>query len=127
MERLTLPHYGGDGHYMRCSEHLGCDGNCGECEDLDKIVNRLAYYEDMEEQGRLRIFPCEVGDKAYWVNGGKIKDCKVHRIQVNRRGMFLVLKSKVIHGAFNIGTIGHTVFFDRESAENALKGGAENA
>lgn len=55
MARLTLPHYGGDGHYMKCSESFGCDGNCGECDELDKIVDRLAYYEDMEEQGRLLV------------------------------------------------------------------------
>lgn len=93
-----------------------------ESQWIERVQKRLAYYEDMEEQGLLRIFPCEVGDKAYWINGGQIKDCKVHRIQVNRKGTFLILKSTVIHGAFNIGTIGYTVFFDRERAEDALKG-----
>lgn len=120
MERLTF--LNGDDTW--CVDNENCfeeqsEHYCGPA------IDRLAYYEDMEEKGRMRIFPCEVGDKAYWVNGGQIKECKVHRIQVNRKGMFLVLKSKVIHGAFNIGTIGHTVFFDREEAENALKGGAE--
>lgn len=44
--RLTLPHHGGKGHYMKCSEQLGCSGKCEDCEDLDALVDRLAAYED---------------------------------------------------------------------------------
>lgn len=50
MSRLTLPHYGGKGHYMRCSEQFGCSGECADCEELDKIVEKLAEYEDKEER-----------------------------------------------------------------------------
>ena len=50
MSRLTLPHYGGNGHYMKCSEQFGCSGECTDCEELDKIVEKLAEYEDKEEQ-----------------------------------------------------------------------------
>ena len=50
MSRLTLPHYGGKGHYMKCSERLACNGNCGDCDSLDEIVEKLAEYEDKEEQ-----------------------------------------------------------------------------
>ena len=51
MGRLTLPHYGGNGHYMKCSEQFGCSGECADCEELEKIVERLAYYEDMIANG----------------------------------------------------------------------------
>ncbi|MBQ5712369.1 MAG: hypothetical protein IIV61_07145 [Oscillospiraceae bacterium] len=50
MGRLTLPHYGGKGHYMKCSEQFGCSGECTDCEELDKIVDKLAEYEDREEK-----------------------------------------------------------------------------
>lgn len=50
LERLTLQHYGGKGHYMKCSEQFGCDGLCGNCDELDKLVERLAFYEDRAEQ-----------------------------------------------------------------------------
>ena len=50
MSRLTLSHYGGKGHYMKCSESLACNGNCGDCDSLDEIVDKLAEYEDKEEQ-----------------------------------------------------------------------------
>ena len=50
MSRLTLPHYGGKGHYMKCSESLACNGNCGDCDALAEIVEKLAEYEDKEER-----------------------------------------------------------------------------
>ena len=50
MGRLTLPYYGGNGHYMKCSEQFGCSGECADCEELDKIVEKLAEYEDREEK-----------------------------------------------------------------------------
>ena len=50
MDRLTLPHYDGKGHYMKCSEQFGCSGECADCEELDKIVEKLAEYEDKEEK-----------------------------------------------------------------------------
>lgn len=47
MERLTEKHYDGNGHYMKCSgENPECDGLCGNCNELDKIVEKLAAYED---------------------------------------------------------------------------------
>ena len=50
MNRLTLPHWGGKGHYMKCSEQFGCSGDCADCEELDKIVEKLAEYENKEEE-----------------------------------------------------------------------------
>lgn len=50
MNRLTLPHFGGKGHYMKCSEQFACNGECGDCDELDKIVEKLAEYEDREEK-----------------------------------------------------------------------------
>ena len=44
MERLTKKHYGGNGYYMACSEH--CNKECFDCKEIDKIIDRLAAYED---------------------------------------------------------------------------------
>lgn len=30
-----------------------------------QLIDKLAYYEDLEEQGRLVILPCKVGDTVY--------------------------------------------------------------
>ena len=48
MERLTEKHYNGDGYYMKCSET--CPSDCSEicdCEELDRIVDRLGAIEDI--------------------------------------------------------------------------------
>ena len=45
MERYTEKHYGENGYYLICSGN--CETlNCGDCGILDKIVDRLAAYED---------------------------------------------------------------------------------
>lgn len=45
MERYTGKHYGENGYYLICSGN--CETlNCGDCGILDKIVDRLAAYED---------------------------------------------------------------------------------
>ena len=67
MVRLTLPHYGEDGHYMKCSEDFGCDGNCGDCPELDQLVERLAAYEDTG------LTPKQAADATPVV---RCKDCK---------------------------------------------------
>ena len=60
MSRLTLPHYSGKGHYMKCSEQFGCSGECADCEELEKLGEKLADYEDKEalnqqtNEGRMR-------------------------------------------------------------------------
>ena len=46
-------------------------GEYGSDELLLEIANRLAEYEDMEEQGLLLRLPCKVGDRVYQV----IDDC----------------------------------------------------
>ena len=50
MERLADKHFSGKGYYMLCSGVLRCVGNCGECEELEKVVDRLGEYEDKAEQ-----------------------------------------------------------------------------
>lgn len=45
MERYTEKHYDGNGYYLICSGN--CETlNCGDCGILDKIVDRLAAYEE---------------------------------------------------------------------------------
>ena len=46
MERLTEKHYLGTDHYMKCSENCNVDMDCIDCPSLDRLVERLAAYED---------------------------------------------------------------------------------
>ena len=48
-----------------------CCGGIGTCRtdcSYKQIYDRLAEYEDAEEQGLLVRLPCKVGDTVYWLN-----------------------------------------------------------
>ena len=46
MERLTEKHYLGTAHYMKCSSNCNVDMDCIDCPSFDRLVERLAAYED---------------------------------------------------------------------------------
>ena len=46
MERLTEKHYLGTDHYMKCSGNCSVDMDCIDCPSFDRLVERLAAYED---------------------------------------------------------------------------------
>ena len=135
MERLTNCAQG----YceMYCKKYGHCFEDPDDCIFKDEIkmydalksiegivpFDRLLELADADRAGLLVVLPCRVGDAAYWLHNGIITECRVHRIQMNRTGLFICLKSKVSHGAFRMDSIGKTVFLTREEAEAALKGG----
>ena len=89
-------------------------------------TDRLRELAKAEKDERLVVLPCKVGDAVYWLHNDVITECRVHRVQMNRTGLFICLKSKVSHGAFRVDIcLGKTVFLTREEAEAALseKGG----
>ena len=72
MERLTIRDKNGEAH-MICKQMCGdyghqCDGQI----DVDMCqryvaFDKLAEYEDLEEQGLLLKLPCKVGDTVYLI------------------------------------------------------------
>ena len=46
MERLTEKHYLGTDHYMKCSGNCDVDMGCIDCPSFDRLVERLAAYEN---------------------------------------------------------------------------------
>ena len=83
---------------------------------------RLRELAEADKDGRLVVLPCKVGDTVYWVHGAVITECKVHRIQKNRNGLYICLKSKKSHGAFRTDLcFGKSIFLTREEAEKALE------
>lgn len=71
MERLTNRNYGEISHTGKIipySTHcIGCiTSNC-DCGIVEDMVKKLADYEGLEEQGRLVILPCKVGDTVYCI------------------------------------------------------------
>ena len=63
MERLTKRSYNGTGIYATPSGDPEIWGN-----NRHKVLQKLADYEDLEEQGRLLKLPCKVGDRLYWID-----------------------------------------------------------
>lgn len=93
-----------------------------EMAKLHSALMELKKYQEADKDGRLVVLPCKVGDTVYWVHGAVITECKVHRIQQNRNGLYICLKSNVSHAAFRTDlSFGKTVFLTREEAEKALE------
>lgn len=47
---------------------------------IREVINKLAEYEDLEEQGLLLKFPCKVGDTLYYITEGFIEPCTIETI-----------------------------------------------
>ena len=72
MERLTKHKFGNvvsenqEKTGIHCSNFCNnCSRGTGDCKHLKAIVEKLAAYEDAEEQGLLMKLPCKVGDTVY--------------------------------------------------------------
>ena len=102
---------------------------CAEAREIEETlsgydysISRMVELMKADKDGRVVILPCKVGDMAYWVHNGVITGCHVYRIQVNRKGTFVFLKSTISHGGFRTDAcLGKTVFLSRVEAEKALQ------
>ena len=72
MERLTKHKFGNivsenqEKTGIHCSNFCNnCSQGTGDCKHLKAMIEKLAAYEDAEEQGLLLKLPCKVGDTVY--------------------------------------------------------------
>nr|WP_296055146.1 hypothetical protein [uncultured Blautia sp.] len=112
--------------------------NCSKC-GLEKALEKLANYEDLEEQGLLVRLPVKIGDDIYKIpskanydlnvlNGYKANNRvyhqKVYSIVFSQRGWFVQCDKDSIH-APNVICLdveyGKTWFLTREEAERKLE------
>lgn len=92
------------------------------CEN-NEIADKLAAYEDAEEQGLLVRLPCKVGDALYYLNPfDEIENCKITMIQQKADGTWKFRVTTDFSHDVTTDAIGKTVFFTRAEAEAALKG-----
>lgn len=98
---------------------------------LTDLYMRLKAYEDAEEQGRLIVLPCKVGDKVYrlWPcgkNGKSVSELIVNHIDIDflPEIEFACRKEKTTgnYWFFKATDIGKSYFLTREEAEKALEG-----
>lgn len=96
----------------------------------DKILTKLAVYEDLEEQGLLVRLPCKVGDMVYRVNAGAkqpIIPMTVSEIHFlcykNERAVRFdaIGKEDMGESCYRLEDIGRIVFLTREEAKKKLE------
>lgn len=93
------------------------------------VLQKLAVYEDAEEQEQLVILPCKVGDAAYIIwdspiyleNPPAVLEDHITQVKFTKKGYAF----KTWRGWYHKSDIGKTVFLTREEAEAALKGGQD--
>ena len=91
------------------------------CEYCYEATQKLAHYEDLEEQGKLIELPCKIGDTVYGIrrwHGTKIaKAGTVSEMFYTQEGKLMIVVKYVCRGYW-----GEKIFATPEEAEAALKG-----
>ena len=130
MERLTekvfgfvqLKACGNDFCKETCAEHDE-EKSCKNC-PIQKAFEKLAEYEDLEEQGLLLRLPCKVGDTVYALRYGEENDfivveTKIIEIRQNINGTFF--EPLISRKAYKTEDFGKEVFLTKAEAEKKLK------
>ena len=98
------------------------------CNDIIPKLEKLAEYETAEEEGRLVVLPCKVGDILFCFSRGEIYPFKVRCIRIYEERAEIELwyagdeeNLKFWHITIMEQDVGYKFFFTREEAEKALK------
>lgn len=96
------------------------------CDEGYLAMEKLLEYESAEEDGRLVVLPCVVGDILHKLTRDFISEYRVVFIEISTCGN-LFFHTKLIKGINDTGEIfsedmiGKTIFLTKEAAEKALK------
>lgn len=137
MERLTERKYGeivsvkNEEGGISCSSFCNdCSQGTGNCIYVKEMVEKLAEYEDLEEQGKLLKIPCKVGDEIFIpidfqgkVHRGVIIGVEYSKI---RKSFVAVVRTDddfLCYEKFE--DFGKNVFLNKTEAENELNKMAE--
>ena len=124
----------GIAYYPQCFEEpcLGMGCSKKDCFIDYVVVEKLAQYEDLEEQGKITKLPCAIGDTLYtnvavqgWYFREKNKpyEIKVVFIGINDVDNFISVAYENGNTLqFNFSDIGKRIFLTREEAEKAGNG-----
>lgn len=118
MERLTRRSANGTGVYATPSgEPVKWENN------YHNVLQKLADYEDLEEQGFLLRLPCKLGDTIYSIaNDGKIYPVKATReVRIVNGVLHIICESYRYSDLVSYDDIGKTIFLTKAEAEQKLK------
>ena len=94
-------------------------------EENFKVAEKLATYEDLEEQGLLVRLPCKVGDIMFRINKGAknpVIELTVTQIDITTRSYNLEVIDRDCGELMCFkNDIGKTIFLTREEAEKKLE------
>lgn len=138
MERLTKREISGitynNSPGFICSCYCdNCSKGTGDCDRLKAMVNRLAKFEDLEEQGLLVRLPCKVGDMVWDNDFGYPESYEIKAFSYGYCDSYVEpdIEDEIIFyyenytgsitGAFPMSEIGKTIFFTREEAVKKLE------
>ena len=100
--------------------------DCSKC-GLEKALEKLADYEDLEEQGLLVRLPCKVGDTVYVPTRNFVSELRITLVSVDTNDMTMYFSWLLNIGiypdpdGFFGRELGKTVFLTREEAEKKLE------
>ena len=107
----------------RNADGIACSAKPFEISTFD-MVDKLAAYEDAEEQGRLVVLPCKVGDVLFVTDQRTIHPAcrKVESITWWNGAIFIRAIDSRRGGTYRCRgeDFGKTVFLTREEAEAAM-------
>lgn len=144
MERLTEKHYLAEDHYMKCSEDCSVDMDCVDCPAFDKLVERLAAYEDTGLTPEEIKAPftedaaINLASQALGVESSRLRElaeadkdgrviilpCKVYEtdgVRVYEHTVREVIYETACGPVFDKNAIGKSIFLTRAEAEKALQ------
>lgn len=116
----------------KCAVCMGCieKSNCrAECDAIDDCLRKLAEYETAEEEGRVVVLPCKVGQDLFGIYNRTIIDGYADGYLLEKTSVhsdadhwiWLQDKNSKNYWKVSFDEIGKTVFLTREEAEKALK------
>lgn len=99
-----------------------CEMNSHHCR---MILEKLADYEDLEEQGLLVRLPCKVGDTVYVPTRNFVSELRITMVSVDMHEAYFswILNSGIYPNldGFSKSKLGKSVFLTREEAEKKLE------
>ena len=85
---------------------------------LKEAMEKLAEYEEAEDQGKLLRLPCKIGDKIYHIEDGYIYEFNAEKIEIRKEnGEYIYCIDSMDYRKDDFGKI---AFFTVEEAEQAL-------
>lgn len=128
MERATKRDKGGNPlvNCDFCKTENGPD-YCGLLKCRNRLISKLAAYEDAEEQRRLAVLPFPIGTQIWSAEPFKDRKPRCAEVTVfevdenGAYGFWCGFDPEPMSAEFLVEDIGKTVFFSREKAEKAVE------